>query len=248
MEKNAGDEIDYYLSINQVHQSDLGLIRQWENLWLAFDNQKIWVKGFEKEQLDLLALKSIPFKTLYYTKENKLFKLGSLLPEGPVPNLSWITIAKALPLQLPAFNFNFFGIQERISITLKQCTDEQVCIAMITSVSSLASYITSAPEVRLQALNWTIINQDQVLLLGTPLLPIIGQAYWYQQDFLLPAGYDFNLTLLRGVLNDRINPQRKHWVVWNTDGSYFLVKKTDVQALSLSSFRLSAAIFSLLNQ
>lgn len=248
MEKDAGDNIEYYLSIDQIYQSDLGLIRQWENLWLAFDDQKIWVKGFETTQLELLALKSIPFKTLYYTRKNKLFKHGSLLPEGPVPNLSWIPIAKALPLQLPSFNFNFFGIQERISITLKQRTDEQVSLAMVTSISSLTAYIVHAPEIRLQLLNWTIVNQDQVLLLGTPLLPITGQAYWHRQDFLLPAGYDFDLTLLHDILNERINPQRDHWVIWNTDSSYFLVKKTDVQPLSISSFRLSTQHFSSLSQ
>lgn len=248
MEKDAGDNIDYYLSLDQIHQSDLGLIRQWENLWLAFDDQKIWVKGFETTQLELLPLKSIPFKTLYYSRRKKLFKHGSLLPEGPIPHLFWIQIAKALPLKLPPFNFNFFGVQEKISITLKQRTDEQVSVAMVASISSLATYIVNAPEIRLQVLNWTILNQEEVLLLGTPLLPIIGQTYWHKQDFLLPAGYDFNFTLLHDILNERVNPQGDHWVVWNTNSSYFLVKKTDVQPLSLSSFRLSTQHFSSLPQ
>jgi hypothetical protein len=239
MAKDAANSIVYYLSVNQENKADLARIRQWGNLKVGFEENTIWIKDLDYVQVNSTEVKSIPFKAVYYEKQGKLYPLNSLLPQCLVPSLLWTPVERALPVKLPSFNHNYFGIHEQIDIRLVPHDAEAEAVAMITDTGVLKQYIETAPSVRLEKIRWCLQEGNKVLLLGRPLLPLPGDTFWQRKDLLLPTGFDFELHLLTDIIQKRVNPGRDHWVCWNTDGTCWLVAKENMMPLSRSSFRLS---------
>ncbi|MBC7450141.1 MAG: hypothetical protein H7259_01485 [Cytophagales bacterium] len=244
MEKDAANDISYYVLVHQTNKNDLAAIRKWNNLKVAFEEGYIWIKDFDYVQIHALEVKSIPYITVFYSRQGKLFQLNSQLPDRNVPSLLWTAIERALPVTLPSFNHNYFGVSENIELRLIPSQQEVESIAMITSIDLLHAYLKTAPAIRLQKITWVLLGDDRVFLLGVPFLPIQGKAFWNRGTFMIPAGWDFDLFMLTGTLNTILNPANDNWVVWDTDTTYLLINKTDMRPLSLSSFRLSTLYLS----
>jgi len=239
MGENSAHSIAYFLRVKKAHEDDLANIRPWTDLKAGFDEEYVWVKGFNYLQINSLEVKSMPYKTVYYAKDGKLYLQGSLLPDRNVPSLVWTRIDHALPVELPRLNHNYFGLEEQISTKLTPSEKEAEAVAMLTTMDALRAYVESAPAVRLKPLHWTIVNGDWTLIFGTPLLPLQGNTYWQHGNLLIPTGYDFDLSILKNSIDKLLNPNQGLWIVWNRDSTWFDLQKTDVVELSISSFRLS---------
>jgi hypothetical protein len=229
----------FFLKINSEHKELLALIRSWDNLKVASDSQYIWIKDFTNKQLESSELHQIPFAIIYELKDNLLFVKGSLLPSQKLPSeLLWTPILRALPLELPSFNHNFFGINEQVNLQILPSEVENDAFVLITTFAEAEKYTITAPEVRLQKLQWVVID-SKIVFFGTPLLPIQGETYWKNNNFLLPSGYDFEFPVLSDLLQEKINPEQNNWVFWQKDATYFTVSKQNLKPLSISSFRLT---------
>ncbi len=239
METNAANDIGYYLLIDAANKADLGYLRQWSNIKIGFDGNAVWAKDLDYVQVNSTEVRTMPYKTIYYASGSKLFLLNSKLPDRNIPALLWTPIDRAIPVSLPSFNHNYFGIQEKVSVQLVPSDTERVASAVITTIAVLGQYMATAPAIRLQGIKWAILNADKVLLVGTPMLPLTGDTYWQNNNFLMPSGYDLDLHLMKTAINNQLNPDGDNLVVWNSDSSYFLVEKDDLQPLSLSSFKTS---------
>jgi hypothetical protein len=237
MAENAADRVVYYLTVHQQYRDELARIRHWENLKVAADADMLWVKDLDYAQVHTVDVKAIPFKTIYYEKDGKLYLINSRLPERSIPSLLWTPIERALPIQLPSFNHNYFGIHERAEIKLVQATIEFEAAAMIVGLDVLAKYIESAPAIRLENIRWVVIDHSRAFLLGKPQLPLPGTIFWQRKDMLIPAGYDLELSFFADIIQTHINPGRDNWIVWSVDGSYFRISKESFVTLSRSSFR-----------
>ena len=156
------------------------------------------------------------------------------LPSG----LSWTPLEKAMPLEHPSYNHNYFGLSERLSVRLVPSEREEEPVALLLSLQQLGDYIQTAPAVRLEPLSW-VIADDQALVVGRPLLPLPGKSYWRRGNHLLPAGLDMEWTVLAETLDRQLNPDGNCWLVWDEDGSYLSVPRLGCRPLSISSFRLS---------
>ncbi|MFH6946376.1 hypothetical protein [Flavobacterium sp. FlaQc-50] len=229
----------YFLEINKRDLEFLGAIRNWETIKLAFDEQLVWLKDFAPEQLNAIEIQQIPFHVIYELKENLLFKKGSLLPSKKLPSgLLWTPIMRALPVSMPRFNHNYFGIDQNIEIRLKPSEIVQEPYALLTDFSEIQSYIETAPDFRLKPLKWIVADQ-KILVLGNPLLPVKGNTYWLKENFLLPTGYDFEWSILAKTIQKNSNPLEEDLLIWNRDNSCFRIPKNKMKPLSISSFRLT---------
>ncbi|MFT2010996.1 hypothetical protein ACMA1I_20150 [Pontibacter sp. 13R65] len=245
MAPDAENHLIYYLLLHTAHKADLGAIRHWDNLKVAFDGDHIWLKNFTYAQLDTVEVKSIPFKAIFYENRNKLYRLNSLLPDQQIPNVHWAPISRALPVEFPSFNHNYFGTTEKVAIKLLPKAEFQQVVALITTLKNLQPYLETAPAVRLQRLRWTLLDGNEALLLGTPLLPVPGETYWQHKDFLLPSGLDFEFPIIADALQNIINPTGKDMIIFQADATYFAVPKSHLLPLTLSSFRLGLSPLSL---
>lgn len=239
MAENASNDISYFLLIEKSRKDDLAAIRQWNNLKVAFEGDNIWIKDFNYAQIHSLEVKSIPYKTIYDCHKGKLHLTGSLLPERNLPGLLWTNIDRALPVKLPAFNHNYFGINEEICMCLIPVEREYPVVSMLVELPDLKLYIETASTIRLQRLQWIILNNDKAFIIGTPILPIKAIVYWQDGQSLIPAGYNFEFPLLTKSLGEFLDPENKHWIIWSADNTYALIDRNDLQPLSLSSFRKS---------
>jgi len=239
MAENTQDSLIYYLLIDNNYIDCLGAIRQWDNVKLGFDGDRVWAKDLNLAQINSISIKSIPRKQVFYLKDNKLYLKDSLLPHCKVPSLLWTPVERALPLSLPSYNNNYFGLDKKIDIGLDRSEEEREVFALKTSISHLRSYIESAPAMRLNRLYWTIIEDTaEVLIIGTPLLPLTGAIYWKLDNMLLPAGYNFKYYYLLNDIRKKINAEDA-WIIWSVENTYCIINKNDFEPLSLSSFRKS---------
>ena len=237
MAENATNNLVYYAKINCSMIEYLGEIRNWNNLSIAFEDEYIWIKGFHDNQLNSVEIKSIPNIKIFYSNKGKLFPKGFLLPVGNEPSFLWTPINRGLKVEIPNHNPNFFGIKQKINIRITQSIQEKESAAMITSFSNLETYAVTAPIIRLQKIQWTLLDQNTALLIGTPILPIKGDTYWKTEDFLLPSGFDFELNFLTSELNKKLNLNQTNFIIWDKDAKYFMVDKLELRPLSISSIR-----------
>ncbi|MEM0575056.1 hypothetical protein [Flavobacterium polysaccharolyticum] len=229
----------YFLEIKKEHKDFLGAIRHWDNLKVAFETDTIWIKDFSAEQIISTELLQIPYTKLYELKDNLLFEKGKLLPVKKLSSgLLWAPILRALPVSLPMFNHNFFGIDQKIKMVLKPSENVKEAYALLADYEEVKSYILTAPKYRLELLRWVVIDK-KVLIIGTPLLPLKGITYWFENDFLIPSGYDFEWNVLAKTLQEKINPSAEDLVLWNTDNTYSKIPIKNIKPLSISSFRLT---------
>ncbi len=239
MEKNSTNNIIYYLQIEKNNAEFLGNLRDWANLKVAFEEQFIWVKDFTEIQVNATEIRSIPFKTIFYELNNKLFLQHSNLPSRNIPSMMWTPIERAVSVEFPSYNHNFFELKNKVDIRLIPSQNENEGQAIITNIDVLNEYINSAPVIRLQPLSWVILEGSKVLILGKPILPLQGKIFWINRSMLLPTGYDFELPQISYILDEQLTKQNNNWVVWNEDAYYYLVPKDLLKPLSISSFRES---------
>ncbi|MGV3539949.1 MAG: hypothetical protein ACO1OQ_09070 [Rufibacter sp.] len=240
MAENPSNHLSFLLEIAKEHAGYLTQIRHWGNLKIAHEKDTYWIKDFTQSQIESVEVKSIPFKQLYSLQNHLLFPYGSHLPvRRMTSHLLWTPMERGLPVTLPSYNHNFFGLQEKLQIKLVPSEQEQQPVGLLSSLATLTIYTETAPAIRLQKQVWVILNQQDALILGSPLLPIQGKALWSMGSHLLPTGYEFELPALAEVIQEKINGEQRHWVLWQADSSYSLVEKELLQSLSISSVRLS---------
>ena len=109
---------------------------------------------------------------------------------------------------------------------------------MLSSISEIKESIIALPKFKLEKLDWIVIN-DNALFLGNPLLSLRGKTYWTKNGHLLPTGFDFEFKNLSSLLQRKYNADQEQWLLWNEDGSYLNIYKSDLRELSVSSFRLT---------
>ena len=237
MAEDASKNITYYLQVDKNRKQDLAPIRVWNNLKVAYDEGFIWISNFEVGQIESVEIKKLPYKKVFYCKEGKLYPLHSLLPVRKEPALLWTPIERAFPIEMPSFNHNFFEVKDKLSVRLVAEEMEKEGTALLTSVEDLGSYVETAPKVRLLPLHWVLLEKGMAMVFGKPILPLKGEVFWLRKSSLLPVGFDFELSILSEVIQDKINPERNCWVIWNQDGSYFKIEKRLLMPLTISSVR-----------
>lgn len=238
MAEYTANPVTYLLEVPAAHKELLGHIRHWDNLKAAFEGNTLWVKDITAEQAENVLIKSIPYSKLYYAQQGLLFLKGSLLPAKKMPHVLWSPLVYALPVAMPGANHNYFGISQKLAVSIVPSVKEQPVFAVLAERHLAGSYIQTAPKVRLAKLSWVGVN-DKLLITGTPLLPFAGKSYWLYNGFLLPSGFDFELPLLAKKLKQHIDPTNSMMVLWQHNNSYITIQKQAFMPLTISSFRLT---------
>ncbi len=238
MALDPAGHVSYFMCVPIAHRDYLGSIRHWHNLKTAVEEQLVWIKDLTAQQIDSIEVKSIPYRQLYWAAGSQLFLQGSLLPARHLPVLLWSPIERGLPVTLPAFNHNFFGISGKAAFPVVASDRECAAYAMLTDQRLLGQYLETAPAIRVKGLRW-VLTDDKALVIGTPLLPLKGSVYWRRNDFLIPAGYAPELDVLMETVGNMLNPEQACWIVWTPESEYWKVDKTLLKPLSAGSFRLS---------
>lgn len=240
MAENFPDELNWLLEIEQKHLDNLGQIRHWGNLRIASGPGVYWVKGFTDVQIHSVEVKSIPFKKIFYMKNQQLFPPGHQVPAKKLPSaLLWTPVEKGVPVTVPTLNHNYFGIQQKLSFRIVPSETEQEASAMVIPLAMLGEYIGSAPGIRLKGLAWIILEGGEAFVLGKPMLPLPGTAYWRRGNSWLPTGYDFELPVLFEVIYRELEAGNGGMLLWQKDSTFLAIARDLFRPLTRSSFRES---------
>ncbi|MFT3680427.1 MAG: hypothetical protein QM791_09160 [Ferruginibacter sp.] len=237
MAENTADHLIHLLEIDVAHKDFLSQVRHWDNLKMATADSSIWVKDFTADQLQHASLRSIPFTRLYYLKDNLLFPAGSLLPERKLPSLLWTPIERALPIVIDNIQHSLSQLPVSIKVKLIPVEEEQNVSILVTGMEMAGKYIETAPAVRLQPLEWTLLNNGRVFIKGEPLLPLDGDVYWQKDRFIFPAGYAPEFSVLEKAIAERIDETGEYFIWWTGVYQYCLLHPGVLQPLTIGSWR-----------
>jgi len=236
MENHAGNNVEYWLSVDKNHKDAIYNIRKWTHLKMAIEDHLIWVRGFTDKEINSTTVLKIPFISRYYLKDTHLVPYGKVLPTMIEPSLLWSPITRGLKVTLPRENFNYFGLDQTFQISLVTTNIVKPISATVVEMKGLANYLQTAFKVRTQNLTWTILNDNNALIIGTPILPINGQDFYQSGCFLLPAGwkleYDNLITTYTNALEDSV----EFWYLVDEKSKIFKLKKSDFNQLNKGSF------------
>ncbi|HLO53108.1 MAG TPA: hypothetical protein VK169_02410 [Saprospiraceae bacterium] len=233
---------DHLIQIETVHKELLGQIRHWGNLKIATEGNYIWIKNFTELQLASTELHSIPFTKTFVCKDNLLFPKESLLPFKKMPNLLWTPIERALNIELPNFNHNFFGIHQPVEIKLISTDAEQKATVLLVNMQTASKYISNASAIRLKPLEWVLIDAENALIFGEPMLPIDGKTFWQKGKFIFPVGLHLEFQLLEKAIEKKLNLSQNQLIWWTSEYNYCLIDSKMLKPLSISSWKQTLKI------
>jgi len=235
MEVDARNGIEYWLSIDKGLRDSLFGLRKWNHLKVATEEDRIWIRGFSKPEIESANVLSLPSVNRYYLKETTLYLVGNRLPERVEPSLLWTPIQRAFKLNLPKQNFNYFGIDQTLTITVVPSEKEYSVDATMIDLEALHTYVKSAPKVRMAKLYWTILNNKDALVVGTPLLPIKSEDYYLHGCFLIPGGWKLKNENLVDVYKNALPENVAYWYLIDKEQNISKIRKSDFSPLNKGS-------------
>jgi hypothetical protein len=116
---------------------------------------------------------------------------------------------------------------------------------IVSSLSSLALYVETAPACRLRNLLWAADRDGTVCLTGNPLLPIPGELYLSRDGLALPVGLDLVPRFSGGSLRKLLGVASRDQVVFHSDLTVTLLSEESFLPLRRSGIRMSLAQYQL---
>jgi hypothetical protein len=227
------------LKLDEKDKESLGTIRCMDGLRAADDGGHIWLRGIGGLESMDIALKQLPVKSTFLTNEkNLLFIPGASTPVDALKELLWLPVSEFITVESPVAAFPG-KTSDKINIKLATCGKERVGKALLTSLANWKRYAETAPESRLQALAFAVSENSEVLIMGYPLAPLPGKEYWDAGDILIPAGYDFELSMMPAFISKRLNESKHAVIVFDTAGRWHRIGKECFVPAKRSAIRLT---------
>jgi len=217
----------------------LGGVRALPGLQAAEAAGELWLRGLPATGELPLAVRTLPATAAYaLDAPGRLFPLGSLTPTAQLPTLAWQPIQAFMPLELPTAAIPAKEAP-RYRVRLVPSARAEAGAALLTTLTAWHAYADTAPEIRLTGLRFAVAADQRVLLLGTPLPPLLGQEHWLRQGLLLPAGFDFEAPLLAPLLAKQLNPAAAGILLFAADGSWERILTENIVPVTRSAVRLT---------
>jgi len=176
----------WYVQIRADMRELLARFRDRLDLQAAADLGSIWVRCLDREPIELRAIPHAEFFQL--VEENLLRPAGQTLAMLPVPQLHWTSLSELLPIELPSAAF-CSSSYTATPIALASSEMERDCNVLIADRVTFAAYALSLPTVRLS--RWTMtVDQDRVVVWGSPMPSIPGQRCYESHGVAVPAGFE----------------------------------------------------------
>ena len=216
----------------------LGTVRCLPNLQALDTDQSIWLRGIDADNIPLL-LQQLPSIGRYYEDAQKrLFPVGGLTPIGTLAAGEWQPIKQFIPVEVPSSAFPG-KTDKQYRIQLIPAETEHKAAALLADLIAWKNYVEGAPQIRLDQLQFAVSATNEVLIIGYPLPPIPGRAYWKQDLLLIPNGYDFDLSNMANLLNTALNQAQDAYLLFQETGTYQKVFLEQLVPTTRSAVRLS---------
>lgn len=201
----------------------------------------IWLRGISPEKAQQAEIRLLPSVQTYHMDEKgHLFPLGSLTPSRKLPPLLWEPIQSFVPLDIPDSAIPG-KIEEAFVPEIVPSESEKEASALLTSMKDWLHFAERTSAIRLEKLLFAVSADQQVFIIGNPLPPIPGKAYWRDLDLLLPCGYNWAYPILTYSIQQHLNPEQQRILVFDHQAEWIGIDKQSFKQASRSAVRLSAA-------
>lgn len=221
------------LKINKTFKNTLTSVRDITAIGIAEYDGNIWAKYVVENETTKNRLFEVRFEDWYVLKQNYLFKSKQITPEMAFFSTKWEPIGHYFPVTLPPVAMGAKLPHASVVLQLKDHHVFETPVALLVEKSELKAYLKYAPNFRYNALTYAESTKGQVLLLGTPLLPIQGTAYWKYKDVLLPCGKILDSKMHTAMFNMKIGGT--HIIFITPQVSYQIISKQHIKTLTRKS-------------
>ncbi|RZK53909.1 MAG: hypothetical protein EOO59_11950 [Hymenobacter sp.] len=228
------------LVLAEAQRAALGTVRDQPGLRVAADAGQLWLRGLPAAGPLPLALHQLPARAAYSADAaGRLFPDGRPTPTGRLPLLAWQPILEFVPLELPTAALPG-QLPAPVPVRLVPSAQSRPGAALLTTLAAWQAYAETAPAVRLAGLRFAASSRSQVLLLGTPLPPLPGQEYWLANGLLLPAGFDFEVSIEAALVAGRLTSGGEYFALFDPMGQYELLATAHLHPATRAAARLTA--------
>jgi hypothetical protein len=219
----------------------LGPLRFLNHTEALLQGETVWLRGQELNDADELRLRQIPgVERFQVSGDGELFPAGSLLPCGRLPAGTWQKLKDFLQPRLPPLRI-VAGTLPQISLSLVRVTQQRDVGALLTTITAWEAYALSAPQVRLQPLKFAMNAERRVLIVGTPLPPLLGELFWEANGIFIAAGWCWSPAVEATIVRRLLQLSDDDVALWPANGQWELIRRSDFVAARRAAVRATAA-------
>lgn len=237
-EDNANSMKEMIVVLSADNMESLGSIRTWPGLLVSLSGDQIWVRGIPPDANDIRLRKLPAIHTYLADFQERLFLPGKQTPHDALKRMTWESLASFIKVELPvsALPGSTAGV---FNIKLAPSAQHTEPAGIITSLEHWKAYADSAPLIRLQGLVFAACGSGEVLIMGTPVPPIPGQAFTLHDQLLLPAGYDFDPPAAGVFIAAHFKQETGTFIRYHRDGSWEKIPGSSFVHATRSAIRLT---------
>jgi hypothetical protein len=225
--------------LSQADKAALGTVRCYPGLQAAEDNDIIWLRGIPAQEKIDMRIRQLPgLHTYKLDEDNNLFPPGGLTPVSKLKPLSWVPLPEFIKVELPVSGLPG-KIHQRQSIRLLPSRSVEEGNAILTELDIWKAYAETAPLVRLQQTRFAVAENNKVLVIGTPMVPVPGKAYVLRDTVLLPCGFEFDPPAIAELIVSRLNPLKEAFLLFDVNGNWEKIPTEWLVPATRSAIRLT---------
>lgn len=187
-------------------------------LSVAEEGPWIWLRAEGGDDVLTSRLRAVPCVARYERIDDGWLRPeGARIPTRPEPLLSWQPIREWLRVGLGEAAGS--GESPRpVPLALVRSGGERAANVLVTPLATWASWVETAPEIRLHRLRYAVSSGDEVLIWGEPLPPLPGERFVEQGGVAVPAGWTWRPSVGLEVLRRVLAVGEGMLVLWRPDG------------------------------
>ncbi len=230
---------EWVFQLSKDDYESLGSVRCMQDLQIALEENKIWLKGIKASAVPDANLLKLPLKkTFLLDGQDNLFLTGAATPTEKLHALDWHPIASFINVEAPVSSLPGKS-NDKVNIRLKASSIDQPGIALLTNLNVWKAYAEKAAETRLKAVRFAVAENEGVLIIGNPLPPLPGQEYWSYGNLLLPCGYDFEFAIMAKLINQKLQTDEDDVILFDTTGGWQRIPASYFIPATRSAVRLT---------
>lgn len=174
---------------------------------------ELWLRGRTCAPNLLPSLQALPATQRFeWTQPDALRPIHSRLHSERLPAGEWQPIGRWIEVAFPPPQ-TLWAQPVRVCLKLKRGGESKTPTAAILSFETFATWIESAPLIRMRPLSFALSAGKRCLVLGSPLPPLPQQTFVEEDHVLTPVGFTIDPPVSRAVIRQLYAVPANHYLL-----------------------------------
>lgn len=228
---------DWAIRLTAQNANYAGQLRDYEHVQALQVEDAIWLRGPGGDDVGE-RVATLPGERFDVLGDGQLRLFGNRVPSARLPEGDWEPIRQFIRVVLPTAKYATAAL-DRVPLLLERgSAGDQDVDAMLVDRQSWLSYVDTAPQIRLAPLRFAAAEDGRVLVLGTPLPPVLGQRLTgASHGVIVPAGVSWVPAVEPAVVRRVFAGDLDALVLWLESDRWEFVAADSVLSVSRSAVR-----------